>query len=154
MARAVALTALKRETESVRVSSRAQEEGLRKGLSILEHEAHELRRALEQAQEAKAIALADVRAAGERFEAAEARAEALVRDAEGWRGEAERLAGALREVQALAETRTAELASAIQRLSEVDRELGERERELELVPPPPVKRRRRSRSEPGPSSGS
>lgn len=159
LARGIALTALKREADAVRVSSRAHEEDLRKTLAVLEDEAHGLRRALEQSQEAKAIGQADLRAAEELLESATSRTDALARDVEGWRGEAERLAGALRGVQALAETRTAELASAIQRLSEMDRKLGERERELELVPPPPVKRRRRSRSEPlaggdvGPSSG-
>jgi hypothetical protein len=159
LARAVALTALKRDADAVRVSSRAHEEDLRKTLAALEDEAHGLRRALEQSQEAKAINLADLRAAEELLESATSRTEALAGDAELWRGEAERLAGALREARALAETRTAELASAIQRLSEVDRKLGERERELELLPPPPVKRRRRSRSDPlpagnvGPSSG-
>lgn len=154
LARAVALTALKRDTETVRLTSRAQEEGLHKGLAALEDEAHGLRRALEQAQEARAVALADVGAADERFEAEAARGLAWVREAESWHDEAERLARELREVQAVCETRTAELASAIQRVSEMDRKLGERERELDLLPPPPAKRRRRSRTEPEPSSGS
>jgi hypothetical protein len=154
LARAVALTALKRETETLRVSSRAQEEGLRKGLSALEDEAHALRRAAEQAAEAKAVALAASHAADERLAAAAARAEGLVQEAARWREEAER--------------RTAELASAIQRVAELDRRLGEREKELVLAPPPAAKRRRRSRGgglgpeapdsssggEPGPSSGS
>jgi hypothetical protein len=153
LARAVALTALKRDADAVRVSSRAHEEELRKTLSTLEDEAHGLRRALEQAQEAKAVSLADLTGAEERAGAAMARAEGLGREAQEWRSEAERLAGVIRDVQELAETRTAELASAIQRLAEVDRKLAERERELELVPPPPAKRRRRPRSEPEPSSG-
>lgn len=118
LARAVALTALKRELETSRVGSLAQEEGLRKSLAAVESEAHGLRQEVE----------------------------ALRREGEERRGEAERLAGEVRQAQGLAESRTAELASAIQRLADLDRRLAERESELVLAPPPAVKRRRRSQS--------
>jgi hypothetical protein len=95
--------------------------------------------------------LASAQSAEDRLRAAASELEALCAEGERWRREAEGLAAALHEAQGLCESRTAELASAIQRIAELDRLLV-------LAPPPPAKRRRRSGSaglaaEPAPSSG-
>ena len=170
LARAIALTALKRDADSLRAFSRATEEGLRGSLAAAEGEGHALRSLAERSEEQRSAAASAAQAAEERLHAATTDLEARAREGERWRSKAESLATALREAQALAEGRTAELASAIQRISELDRQLGERDKEQVLAaPPPPSKRRRRSRSaglavdapapapssdEPGPSSGS
>jgi hypothetical protein len=160
LARAIALTALKRDADSLRAASRTEEEGLRHRLAAAEGEVLALRRAAGHAEEQRSAAAASAQSAEDRVREAASELEALYAECEGRRREAEGLAAALREAQGLAEGRTAELASAILKIAELDRLLG-------LAPPPPARRRRRSRGtalgaapasspgdEPGPASES
>jgi uncharacterized coiled-coil DUF342 family protein len=91
---------------------------------------------------------------------------AIAAEADSLRSRAEGLSAELRKAQETAEQRTAELASAIQRIAELDRRLAEGDKDLVLAPA--SRRRRRDRAaleltgsapatpgdEPGPSSES